>query len=233
MRGCWLIMALAAAGLAVSAQAAEAVDQNQPTFTATRGIFFLTIPGGASASYSQTFLPSATRISGIGVNLTTTGADPETMAIDDGFRATLLSGSTILTSTSLGTLDTVTGWLDAVWTPIAVTAGSVYTLKVDFFGGSASPLGRFALNAAANDPYSQGRMTDSFSSFDAITGTTNTVNDFYTSGGNYDITFRTFAPVIASAVPEPTTWAMTISGFLAGGAIIRRRRNNEMHRQTR
>ena len=139
---------------------------------------------------------------------------------------TLRSGSSLtgasLFSTSFTLPLSINGrmatWFDVAVPNWTVTTGQVYTLVMANTGGSFR-------NAVVLGPEIN-INTGAVLGGDAYTGgmalfTTQPYQNFCVTSGICDLNFRITAttPVVA-AVPEPTTWAMLVSGFgLAGFAL--------------
>lgn len=151
---------------------------------------------------AQSFTTAQSAVSGGGANLiyTNGGGYSVTVGLWDAL-PNQAGAHQLASATGMTAGD---GWFDAFWTPHAVTAGQTYYLTFD----SAGPGG---LLGTTYDTYAAGNVYASAG---------------YGSFGGYDYTFRTYSSSTLGAVPEPATWGMTLVGFGAMGAAMRRRGAN-------
>lgn len=191
--------------LSAPAQSAVVIDQNQPlvnTFAIS-----MTAP-----EIAQSFRPAANNVAGAGVRMEGCCGDGLTeLTLSLWTNLPSLGGTQLASGT--GTTDNSTWvsapdtrWVDAFWTPVAVSPGSTLFLVIESSDGKFG-LSGFSVSAGGFDAYAFG--------------------DAYVSGsGNpfLDYTFRTFSEDGVSAVPEPSTWAMMIFGFAGIGYLACRRR---------
>ena len=146
-------------------------------------------------------------------------------AANTAINLTLRSGASLtgasLFSTSFTLPLSINGrtstWFDVALPNLVVTTGQVYTFVLANSGGSFR-------NAVVLGPEIN-INTGAILGGDAYTGgtalfTTQPYQNFCLNSGICDLNFRITATSPAGAVPEPTTWAMLVSGFgLAGFAL--------------
>ena len=146
-------------------------------------------------------MQSASNISGAGIFLQGGIGTSDTVTISVWDALPTVTGANLLASGSA--VGTENNWVDVSWSPVALTAATTYYLV---FTGNTS----LGISGDVNDGYAFGNVF---------------ANSGYGSFPGYDYTFRTFADA-AGAVPEPTSWALMITGFgLIGGALRVRRKD--------
>jgi hypothetical protein len=204
-------------GFAAGASAANIVDQSQLNVsTFSRYGFGVPTQGWA---FSQTFRPSATTLSGVGIRFNLNGLDPTGASDpDDWFQLSVTSGAQTLSPVVQDFAIDADGWVTSVWTPVTVVPGDSYTINFGVFGGSQAP--PYSLFVGTEDEYAGGRLTDTFQFTDS-NGDPQTASNVFSGDGRYDAVFRTYASSIA--VPEPASWALLIIGFGLTGTALRRR----------
>ncbi len=186
-----------AALLATPALAANVLDQNQADGAVNMANFY-------QGDLAQSFATALNNVSGGGVYLVSPAEAGFT--VNFGLWSALPSAAgAVQIASGAGVYSGSGQWVDAFWTPVAVTAGQTYYLT--FSAGSNAVAGSTA------NPYAAGQVY---------------ANNGYSAFPNYDYAFRTYSSSdFGSAVPEPATWAMMIIGFGAVGSMVRtsRRRN--------
>ncbi|NJC34466.1 hypothetical protein GGR88_001980 [Sphingomonas jejuensis] len=146
-------------------------------------------------SLGQSFTPTATSISFASFQLRASGTAAITVQLYEGAG---FSGALLGTSDAV-TINTTLAMTQFTFAPITLTPGQLYTLRL------SSSTGTFAARATEN-LYARG--------------------DYYNASGVPATAFidLIFSEGYSSAVPEPASWAMMISGFGLVGAAVRRRK---------
>ena len=200
--------------LGSSGSVASATIQNNATFNVSA------VTGGFSVASGQTLKGTGTVIGGTTIASGGTlapGNSPGVMTFND---ALTLSGTTAMEAngtgrgTSYDGIDTGTGLLTYGGT-MTVTFGSTFLT-----GGESFDL--FSIGA--------GGSSGSFSSVSIagsyIAGLTNTAGVWTGSAGGYDFTFTQSTGdlvVLATAIPEPSTYAAIFGALALAGVVCRRR----------
>jgi len=188
--------------LMLPAQSAIVIDQDQPsvnTFAVS-----MTAP-----EIAQSFRPAGDNIAGAGVRMEGccgSGLTELTLSIWTGLPSlggTQLASGTGTTDNSTWVSSPSTRWVDAFWSPVAVTPGSLLFLLIESSDGKFGLSGWQCCNSP--DAYPDGTAY--------VAG----------SGFSLDYTFHTFTENGISAVPELSTWAMMILAFAGIGFMTYRR----------
>lgn len=210
-----IALIVAGMGFAAPAEAVDVIDQRQENAGTFSGYSFGTPTQGWS--FTQTFRPTATTLSGVGIRFR--GVDPDAARDpDEWFQLAVTDGAQTLSPIAPDFAIDADGWVTSFWAPVAVVPGDSYTIRFGVFGGSQSP--PYLLYVATDDRYAGGRLTDQFFFTDA-NGDPQTASDVYSGNGDFDAVFRTYA--VSGAVPEPSGWALFIAGFGLVGTALRRR----------
>lgn len=121
---------------------------------------------------------------------------------------------------------------------VSLVAGTTYKFSYGLYAtgsGAANPFS-FTLfnsisdilvsNTSSNTDVPVGQWTDYSYTFTATSTSSNNLLDFYFTSGSYPAKDVLLADVNISAVPEPSTWAMMILGFLGVGFMAYRRKQS-------
>ena len=180
-----------------------AIDQSQTTNSGTWGPL-------NGQPFNQSFIAGANNVAGAGIYLTTYNNGPYsgtmTLEIWDGLSG---SGGTMLASGTTATnVNQANSWVDMSWTPVALSIGNTYYLRItgDTITGYAYGLG---------DPYAGGSIWR---------------DDGYLYPTDYDVTFRTYYD--PSIVPVPSSLVLLSSGLFGLGAAARKRRKELAENRT-
>lgn len=178
-----------------STHAAIVVDQSQMTNSGT----WTTLSATPS---NQSFTAGANNIAGAGIYLTDFNNGPYsgtmTLEIWDGLSG---SGGTMLASGTTSTnVNQVNSWVDIFWTPVSLSIGNTYYLRV-----SGNTITGYAYGLG--DPYAGGSIWR---------------DDGYQFPTDYDVTFRTYYDT--AIVPVPSSLVLLSSGLFGIGAAARKRR---------
>jgi hypothetical protein len=176
-----------------------AIDQSQSTYSGTWTALNI-LPAS-----NQSFTAGANNVAGAGIYLTGYQNGPYdgtmTLEIWDGLSG---AGGTLLASGTTGTNvnQVVNGWVDVLWTPVSLSVGNSYYLRVtgDTISGYAYGL---------TDPYPGGSIF---------------TDDGYHSPLAFDFTFRTYYDT--AFVPVPSSLVLFSSGLIGIGAAARKRKRN-------
>jgi MYXO-CTERM domain-containing protein len=142
---------------------------------------------------SQTFKQTAGSICGAGVYVLNFFGNTDYISLTVFDADPYFGGSPIAGATGVAIANSA-GWVDAYWSPVAITPGQEYFLQI-------SGLGLTGLAGSVSETYANGSLRYFGTDYGAF---------------GYDMTFRTWAPI-------PTPGAATLLG-LAGLAASRRRR---------
>jgi hypothetical protein len=129
-----------------------------------------------------------------------------------------------------GSSDTIPG---SAFTSLTVSDGG-YTFSFSGFGNNNGNLAGLEINntlfKGINVASAGAASAQDSKVFLALDGDPITPGQFQINGDNgqvsIDGTFTASTPVIASGVPEPSTWAMMILGFMGVGFMAYRRKSN-------
>jgi hypothetical protein len=185
--------------------AAAMVDQSQTDTTVLRSS--LTPDQGLL----QSFLPTQGNVAGGGfyfgrVDTATTSVK---IALWDGLPG---SGGVQMASNTVNL--SATGWLDAFWTPVAVTLGDSYFLFATVETNAVSP------DAPA---ISSDNGINSYANGSPYSFNGSSTNDLGTN--NFDFAFRTYYDNTVSTVPLPAAAWLMLSGLAGLGVFGRRKKH--------
>jgi len=195
---------LTMAGLAAATLLAATPALATTTIEHADGGGFTTHRDAGSAPVGRLTVSSAQTISGFGIDVDLNGLSELTFLIFDSG-----NGSVLYQSAAKAFTDTGAGYKYSDAFSFTFNPGTVYGLAAWSNTGGAYAVDHVA-NSVGAFQFLTGNQNVNYNSLDTGTNCCDVSTSLVLSGG--------------SAVPEPTVWAMMITGFGLAGSMLRRRR---------
>lgn len=204
--------ALALAMPAAAAETLQVVSGNQ---------FPRAVTVASADPIGQTFTAFTDTITSVGFEFTTlnnTANTPLTLSI---FAGEALSGTSLFNASfvlpSALTNRDQRVWVDIAVPSLAVTEGQLYSLVLNATSTRAALITGPGFSPQQNRFYGD----DAYAGGKLITNWTGIYQNCKGAANNCDANFRVTGDQIAAAVPESSTWALTILGFGVVGSALR------------